>query len=401
MSKKYLVINSGSSSLKFSLYESEEQKEIVNGYFEKIGLEDSFYTLKFDGNKEKKNEEIKDHEKAIDIMIKELLDNKFIKSIDEIGGIGHRVLHGGDIYANSVLIDDKVVSNIKNLIPLGPLHQPANLKGIESMMKLLPNTKQVASFDTAFHQTIPEENFLYPVPYSWYENYKVRKYGFHGISHKYITKEFKEKLNKEDVNLIICHIGSGASISCIKNGKCFDTTMGISPLDGLMMGTRCGAIDPSILEYVYNQSGMNIKKITNDLNKKSGLLGIAGHADCRDVETLAEKGDKKALLALKMDYDRIAKYIAEYYLKLEGKVDAIIFTAGIGENGIEFRENIINILSPLNIILDKDKNNEIASFKKTKEGKISKEESSIPVYVMPTNEEKMILEDTIEIINNL
>ena len=400
MEEKYLIINSGSSSLKFTLFESNEEQEIVSGYFEKIGLEDSFYTLKFNGRKKKKKKEIKDHETAINIIIKELLNNKFIKSAIDISGIGHRVLHGGDIYANSVLIDDKVIENIKNLIPLGPLHQPTNLKGIESMMKLLPNTKQVATFDTAFHQTIPEENFLYPVPYEWYKDYKVRKYGFHGISHKYITNQFKEKLNKNNINLIICHIGSGASISCIKNGKCFDTSMGISPLDGLMMGTRCGAIDPSILEYVYNQSGMNIEKITDDLNKKSGLLGISGQADCRDVEKLALKGNKRAILALKMTCDRIAKYIAEYYLKLEGKVDAIIFTAGIGENSSSFRKNIINRLSPLNIVLDQKQNDEIASFKKIKEGIITEEKSSIPVYVMPTNEEKTILEDTIEIINN-
>jgi acetate kinase len=235
---------------------------------------------------------------------------------------------------------------------------------------------------------------MYPVPMEWYEKYGVRKYGFHGTSHKYITETMKNKLNKEDCNLIICHIGSGASISAVKNGKCYDTTMGLTPLDGLMMGTRSGAIDPSIVEYVCKESGMGVEEVNNLLNKKSGLLGISGYSDSRDVENAAKEGNENAKLALEMYNNRIVKYIAEYYIELEGKVDAIVFTAGVGENGIEAREDIINKLLPLGIKLDKDANNSIASYKDKNEGIISSSDSSVCVYVVPTNEELMIIRDT-------
>ena len=257
----------------------------------------------------------------------------------------------------------------------------------------------VAVYDTAFHQTMPKENYMYPVPYEWYLKYGVRKYGFHGTSHKYITTVMKEKLGKEDVNLIICHIGSGASISAIKDGKCFDTTMGITPLDGLMMGTRSGAIDPSILEYVCKESGEDIGTITNALNKKSGLLGVCGFSDNRDVEKAASEGDERAVLALNMYHDRIAKYIADYYIELGGKVDAIVFTAGIGENGIESREEIINRLAPIGLSIDKEVNNTIAGYRDKQEGKISDKNSKVDIYVVPTNEELMIIKDTYKIVN--
>lgn len=262
------------------------------------------------------------------------------------------------------------------------------------MMELLPNTPNVAVFDTAFHQTMPKESYIYAVPYEWYTKYGVRKYGFHGTSHKYITGEMKKRLGKENVNLIICHVGSGASIACVKDGKCYDTTMGLTPLDGLMMGTRSGAIDPSILKYVMQESGETIDEITDDLNKKSGFYGVCGAADCRDVEHLAEEGNENAILALNMYANRIAKYIMDYYLELEGKVDTIVFTAGVLENGSTMRKMVMDRLKVLGITLDEELNNKIAGFKELHEGIISDGDSKIAVMVLPTNEEIMIVKDT-------
>ena len=343
---KFLCVNAGSSSLKFQLFEMPEEKVIISGYIEKIGLEDSFWTTKINGEKIKGAKYLKNHNEAVEVLLDELVKHKAVKSLDEIKGVGHRVLHGGEKYSDSVLITDEVIKDIKDLTKLGPLHHPGNLAGIEALKKVLPKVPMVAVYDTAFHQTMPKKNYMYPVPYEWYLNYGVRKYGFHGTSHKYITVKMKEELKKDDVNLIICHIGSGASISAIKEGKCFDTTMGITPLDGLMMGTRSGSIDPSILEYVCKEADMSITDVTNDLNKKSGFLGISGFSDCRDVEEAAAKGDERAVLALDMYNDRIAKYIADYYIELEGKVDAIVFTAGVGENGSAVRESVISRLKP-------------------------------------------------------
>ena len=395
---KFLCVNAGSSSLKFQLFEMPEEKVIISGYIEKIGLKDSFWTTKIDGNKIKGEKHLKNHVEAVEVLIDELIKHKAVNSLDEIKGVGHRVLHGGEKYSDSVIITDEVINDIKNLTKLGPLHHPGNLAGIEALREELPEVPMVAVYDTAFHQTMPKENYLYPVPYEWYTDYGVRKYGFHGTSHKYITSVMKEKLGKEDVNLIVCHIGSGASISAVKDGKCFDTTMGLTPLDGLMMGTRSGAIDPSILEYVCKESGKDISEITSELNKKSGLLGVAGHSDSRDVEKAAADGDEKAVLALRMYNDRIAKYIAEYYLKLDGNVDAIVFTAGVGENGIAVRTDIINLLKPLGIILDEKSNDDIAGYRSKQEGIISSKDSSVEVWVVPTNEELMIVKDTYRIV---
>ena len=396
---KFLCVNAGSSSLKFQLFDMPSEKVIISGYIEKIGLEDSFWTTKVNGEKIKGAKYLKDHNAAVEVLIDELLEHNAVKSLDEIKGIGHRVLHGGEKYSDSVIITDEVIKDIKDLTKLGPLHHPGNLAGIEALKKVLPNVPMVAVYDTAFHQTMPKENFLYPVPYEWYLKYGVRKYGFHGTSHKYITTVMKEKLKKDDVNLIICHVGSGASISAIKDGKCFDTTMGITPLDGLMMGTRSGAIDPSILEYVCKESGESISDITNTLNKKSGLLGVCGFSDCRDVENAAKDDDDRAVLALNMYNDRIAKYIADYFIELGGKVDAIVFTAGVGENGIQVRKSVIDRLSPIGLEIDEKANNEIASFKDKHEGIISSKKSSIPVWVIPTNEELMIIKDTYNLVN--
>lgn len=398
---KFLCVNAGSSSLKFQLFEMPEEKVLISGYIEKIGLEDSFWTTKVNGEKIKGAKYLKNHNEAVQVLLDELLEHKAVESFDEIKGVGHRVLHGGEKYSDSVIITDEVIEDIRELTKLGPLHHPGNLAGIEALREVLPNVPMVAVYDTAFHQTMPKENYMFPVPYEWYLKYSVRKYGFHGTSHKFITTVMKEKLGKEDVNLIICHIGSGASISAIKNGKCYDTTMGLTPLDGLMMGTRSGAIDPSILEYVCKESGMSIGDVTNDLNKKSGLLGISGFSDSRDVENAASAGDERAILALTMYNDRVAKYIADYYVELEGKVDAIVFTAGVGENGIEAREDIIKRVSCLGIKLDEDKNSQIASFKDVHEGIISSKSSKVDVWVVPTNEELMIIKDTYDIVNNM
>ena len=390
---KILCVNAGSSSLKFQLFEMPEEKVLISGYIEKIGLEDSFWTTKVNGEKIKGEKYLKTHTDAVDVMLDELIKHKVVESLDEIKGVGHRVLHGGEKYSDSVLIDEEAIKSIEELTKLGPLHHPGNLAGIKAMQKALPNVPMVAVYDTAFHATMPKENYMYPVPMDWYTKYGVRKYGFHGTSHKYITETMEEMLGKKDVNLIIGHIGSGASISAVKNGKCYDTTMGLTPLDGLMMGTRSGAIDPSILEYVCKESGMNITEVTNALNKQSGYLGISGYSDSRDVETAAKEGNEDAILAIKMYNNRVAKYIADYYIELEGKVDGIVFTAGVGENGIDFRRDVISKLSPLGIKIDDDKNSKIASFKDVHEGVISSDDSTIKVYVVPTNEEVMIARD--------
>ena len=391
---KILSVNCGSSSLKFQMYEMPEEKVLISGYVEKIGQPDCFWTVKVNGEKIKSSRPLANHTEAVDVLIEELFKHNIVKSLDEIERIGHRVLHGGEFFKESAIVTDEVIEKIKSLIPLGPLHLPGNLAGIEAFRKVLPNVPMVAVFDTAFHQTMPKRNYIYPVPLSWYEKYGVRKDGFHGTSHKYITEVMKQELGKEDVNLIVCHIGSGASIAAVKDGKCYNTTMGITPLDGLMMGTRSGAIDPSILEYVCKEANMSVEEVTNILNKQSGFLGVAGQADCRDVEALIEEGNENAKLAYAMYCDRIAKYIAEYYLELNGKVDSIIFTAGVGENGASVRKEVLDRLNPIGIYVDEEMNNKIASFKDIHEGVISTKDSKVEVRVLPTDEEIMIVRDT-------
>ena len=398
--EKYLVINAGSSSLKFSLYEMPTEKLLINGYFEKIGLEDCFWSVKINGQKLERVGFLSNHSDAVKEMINELKINGIINSMDEISGVGHRVLHGGEIYSDSVVITEKVLNDIIDLTNLGPLHHPGEIAGIKAMMEALPDVSQIAVFDTAFHQTMPERNYMYAVPYSWYQDYKVRRYGFHGTSHKYLTEYMKKELAKEDVNLIICHVGSGASISCIKDGICFATSMGLTPLDGLMMGTRSGNIDPSILQFVMDETGMSVEEVTNELNKNSGLLGVCGKSDFRDMLALKLNGDKRAMLAYDMYRDSIIKIIAEYYFKLEGKLDAIVFTAGVLENNSIIREDLVNKMSNiLEISINKEINDNIGAGKEFKTGVITKDDSRIPVYVVPTNEEVMIVRDTYHIIN--
>ena len=394
---KVLVVNAGSSSLKFSLIKMPDEIIIANGLVGRIGTDLSEWKLT--KNNEKMSGELKiiNHSEAFNLMIKKLLEVKAINNLNEIGAIGNRILHGTSKYKSSVIIDDEVEKDIKDFTCLGPLHHPGELLGIEGGKKSLPDAIQVATFDTAFHQTIPEINYRYPIPDEWYDEYKVRKYGFHGTSHRYITEAMQNILGKKDINIISCHIGSGASITAIKNGKSYDTTMGLTPLAGLMMCTRSGSIDPSIIEYVTKKSGKSMEEIMAVLNKNSGLVGVAGFSDWRDLEESAKKGDTKAKLAIEMITDSAANYIWQYVRELDGKIDAIVFTAGIGENASYYRLKVIEKLRLLGIRVSKEENNKIAGFKDIKQGIISTSDSTIPVYVIPTNEEIMIARETYDL----
>lgn len=394
---KVLSVNAGSSSLKFQMYEMPEEKVLISGVFERIGIDGSLYTIKVNGEKFEKVVPLPDHATAFNILTEELLERGIVKDLTEIEGIGHRIVQGADLYDKSCIIDDKVLKDIEDLSPLAPLHNPAHATGIRAAIEAVPNAVQVAVFDTSFHQTMEPSRFLYAVPYSWYENYKVRRYGFHGTSHKYITEVMKGKLNKEDVNLIICHIGNGASISAIQNGKCRNTSMGFTPVSGIMMSTRCGDIDPSIITYMMDQN-MSAASIANALNKESGLLGISGQfSDSRDIEQGIEANNKDCILAQKMFVRRIVDFIAKYYVELNG-CDAIVMTAGIGENSRYTRAQIIEQLEILGIHLDPEKNNKIAGYLEQNEGIITTEDSKVPIYVVPTNEEVMIARDTMNLL---
>lgn len=398
---KILTVNAGSSSLKFNVIELPEEKELISGYFEKIGLDGSFYNIKIDGKKTEHVVEINDHLEAVELLKQELFDNKIITSLDEISGVGHRLVHGGDKFKDSVLITDEVVSACEEFNDLAPLHNPAMISCVRAFKEAMPETPMVAVFDTSFHQTMGEREFLYSVPYEWYKKFGIRKYGFHGTSHKYITKKMQELLGKESINIINCHIGSGGSLCCIKNSKSIDTTMGFSPNAGIMMGTRSGDIDYSIIPYYMSKTGKTVKEVDNILNKESGLLGISEkHSDHRDIEEAMASGDGQSILANDMYVDRIATYIAKYYIKLNGEVDALVFTAGLGENAIEFRRDILKKLECIGIVIDEEENDKIARFRSVQEGKISSSDSKVPIYVVPTNEELMIALDTYNIINN-
>lgn len=389
---KILSVNAGSSSLKFTLIELPEEKVLVSGTFEKIGIEGSFYTIKYNGEKIKKEVELENHTKAVEILMSELIDMKILDSYEDLDGVGHRVLTGGDTYFESIIVDDAVESKIEELFPLGPLHMPANLAGIRSFKAILPDTPQVAVFDTAFHQSMDEEEFLYPVPLDWYEKFAVRKYGFHGTSHRYISLKMKEILG-EDKKIICCHLGNGASLCAIKNGKCVDTSMGFTPLAGIIMGTRSGDIDPSIIPYVMDKTGMTADEVVNALNKKSGMLALSGvSSDMRDVEDAFVAKDARSVRAMNMYVKHIANYLSMYNTLLEG-ADAIVFTAGVGENSPLTRELIIDKFKYLGVSLDSEKNNTRGI-----SGEVSTEDSSIKVFVLPTNEELMIAKDTFDLI---
>ena len=386
-----LAVNSGSSTLKFRLYEMPEEKVVTKGSFERIGSPDSDYTIRVNEEKVYVKKEIKTHKDAVDILLTELVEKGIVKSLNDIKAVGHRIVHGGALYSHSVIITDRVVSELENIKDLAPLHNPAAITGIKAFLEEIPNATMVACFDTAFHQTIEEKDFLYPVPYEWYVKYGVRKYGFHGLSHQYITNRM-EKILGYAGNLIICHIGNGASISAVKEGKCIDTSMGFTPNAGIMMGTRSGDIDYSLIGYIMKKTGLTYDEIDTILNKKSGLEGIAGMSDLRDIDRAYLANESKVVLAIDMYTERIAEYIAKYFLKL-GKVDAIVFTAGGGENDPIIRKEVLNKLKPLGVELD-EKLNEETIVRKDKEGLITTKKSSIASYVLATDEELVIAKDT-------
>ena len=386
---KILSVNAGSSSLKFQMYEMPEEKALISGVFERIGIGNSFYTIKVNGEKIKKEVELKDHKKAFEILVEELISNKIVESLEEIKGIGHRVVQGGAYFDKTVVVDDEVIAKIDELSTLAPLHNPAAITGINAASSVVPNAVQTVVFDTAFHQTMPEENYLYAVPYSWYEDYKIRRYGAHGTSHKYVSLRMNEILGRFNTKLITCHIGNGASISAVENGKCINTSMGLTPNAGLIMGSRCGDIDATIVPYIMEKTGMTPKEVDTALNKQSGLLGISGvSSDSRDIEDGINMGNERCMLVQKMYVRRIIDYIAKYYVELGG-ADAIIFTAGVGENSISTRREVIDGLKVLGIEIDEEANNS-----RGKEVRITTETSKIPCYVIPTDEELMIARDT-------
>ena len=392
---KIISINAGSSSLKFQLFNMDNETVIASGLFERIGIEGSFYTIKYNGEKITEEIELTNHTDAIKVLLDKLVALNIISSLDEIEGVGHRVVQGGDKYKESVIITDEVINDIESFKDLAPLHNPAGLLGINAVKEALPNVPMVAVFDTAFHQTMPKASYVYPVPYSWYSDYKVRKYGFHGTSHRYIALKTQEILGRDDLKIISCHLGSGGSITAIENGKSIDTTMGFTPLAGIMMGTRSGDIDPSIIPYVMEKEGKNAGEIVDDLNKKSGLLGISeASPDWRDIQKGVSEGDEKCLLAEEKYIKRVVAYIAEYYVLLN-KADVIVFTAGMGENSVTLRKQGIDKLSALGLKIDEEANNTSGEIRK-----ISADDSSTLVYVSPTDEELMIAKDTLKLVQN-
>ena len=395
---KTLVINCGSSSLKYQLIDMSTEECMVQGLVERIGIEGSLLTQKVEGkDKYVINAEIKNHKEAIKLVLQALIDpiHGVIKSMDEISAVGHRVVHGGEKYSDSVLINDEVLKSIKDCIVLAPLHNPPNIIGIEACKELMPNTPMVAVFDTAFHQTMPKHSYICPLPYELYEKYGIRKYGFHGTSHKYVSNKVAEVMGKDirDLKIVTCHLGNGCSLAAIKNGKSVDTSMGFTPLAGVMMGTRSGSIDPSVISFLIEQHGYTIEEVDELLNKKSGVLGISGvSSDFRDVLAAAESGNERAKLALEIFYYKVRTQIAAYAGAMGG-IDVIVFTAGIGENSSITRKEILKGLEFFGFELNEE-NNEIRG----KIQEISTEDSRVKVYVVPTNEELMIARDTAKLV---
>ncbi len=395
---KILVVNCGSSSIKYQLINMENEEVMAKGYLEKIGLPDSFLTHRVNGEKYKIEKEIKNHEEGIKLVLDQLLDENYgvIKDLSEIDAVGHRVVHGGEKFSDSVLITDEVIDTIKECIPLAPLHNPAGITGIEACKKVLPNVPMVGVFDTAFHQTIPEEAYIYSIPYEYYEKYRIRKYGFHGTSHKFVSRRVAELIGKpiEDLKMVTCHLGQGGSLCAVKGGKSVDTSMGLTPLAGIPMGTRSGDIDPSIVTFLMKQEGLTPDEMDNILNKKSGKLGVSGVSfDDRDIEAAMKEGNKRAKLAIDTFVYQVIGYIGRYAAQMNG-IDVITFAGGVGENGPEVRRDICKSLEFLGVKIDEEKNNV-----RGKECEISTPDSKVKVYIIPTNEELMIARDTMDIIS--
>jgi len=399
---KVLVINCGSSSLKYQLMDMNTNNHLAKGLVERIGLPGALLTHRpKDGEKEVIVAELPNHAAAIKLVLDTIVDPDYgvMKSLTEIDAVGHRVLHGGEKVSGSVLIDEDVKKAIEECIELGPLHNPANLAGIEACEKMMPGIRQVAVFDTAFHQTMPPEAYLYGIPYELYEKYKIRRYGFHGTSHKYVSQRAAAMLGKriEKLKLISCHLGNGSSLAAIKYGKSVETSMGFTPLEGLMMGTRSGDLDPTIVSFIMNKEKLSSEEINDFLNKKCGVLGLSGvSSDFRDLQKAAEEGNYRAQLALDVFVHDVKKYVGAYSATLDG-VDAIIFTAGLGENSPEMRKNICNTLSYLGVSIDDEKNQAARG----EEVDVSKWGAKCRVLVIPTNEELMIALDTKEIVSQM
>ena len=396
---KVLVINCGSSSLKYQLIDMTNEESLAQGLVERIGIEGSVLTQKVEGrDKYIVKEVMKDHKDAIKLVLEALVDenNGVIKSMDEISAVGHRVVHGGEKYKESVVINDEVKANIEECFKLAPLHNPANMIGIKACEELMPTTPMVAVFDTAFHGTMPEDAYLYALPYELYEKDGIRKYGFHGTSHKFVSQTCAEVMGKDikDLKIITCHLGNGSSLCAVKNGVSVDTSMGFTPLEGLAMGTRCGNIDPAVVTFLMKEEGLSIDEVNDLLNKKSGVLGISGiSSDFRDLEDAAfNKNDRRAKLALRIFEYKIRTTIGAYAAAMGG-VDAIVFTAGVGENGPETRENCLKGLEFLGVEIDREANNV-----RGKVREISKVGCKVKAFVIPTNEELVIARDTLELI---
>ena len=388
-----LSVNAGSSSLKFTGFEMPSEDVLISGVFERIGIDNSFYTIKVNGEKIKKEVELPNHKVAFEILIKELIDNKIVESLDEIKGVGHRIVQGGAYFDKTVIADEDAISKIEELSSLAPLHNPAAIVGINAAKEVMPNAVQTVVFDTAFHQTMAPCEYMYAVPYAWYKEYGIRKYGAHGTSHKYVSQRMNEILGRNDTKLITCHIGNGASISAVKDGKCVDTSMGLTPNAGLIMGSRCGDMDATVVTYAMEKTGMTPREMDTVLNKQSGLLGISGvSSDSRDIEEGIKSGNERCILAQEMYVKRIVEYIAKYYVLLGG-CDAIVFTAGVGENSISTRKEILDKLAVLGIKVDEEANNV-----RGEERKITTDDSTIPAYIIPTNEELMIAKDTYSLV---
>ena len=391
---KILVLNSGSSSLKYQVIDVEKEEMLVKGNYERIGQPNSFLTHKVNGVKHKFEHPAKDHEEAIQFVMKRLLSPEYgvISSLDELAGIGHRVVHGGEKFKESVIITDEVIKEIKDCASLAPLHNPAAVLGIEACRKAMPTMKMVAVFDTAFHQTLPKERYIYPIPYRYYEEYGVRKYGFHGTSHQYVAERIAKILEKpiEELKIINCHLGQGASVCAIQNGKSVETSMGLTPLAGIPMGTRSGDIDPSIVTFLMKKENLSADEIERILNKESGILALSGVSqDCRDIEAAAAEGNERAILAIKAHNYLVASQIVKCAVAMNG-FDTMIFTAGIGENQVNIRKGICENLRFLGVEIDDERNQTRGEDKL-----ISSDNSKIKVYVVPTNEELMIAKETL------
>lgn len=395
---KIMAVNAGSSSLKFQLLEMPTEELLAVGLVERVGKEDAIFTIKYgEGQKFNVVTPLHTHKEAVELTLEKLIELDIIQSFDEISGVGHRVLHGKELYADSVVIDDEVMKNIESFTELGPLHIPPNLTGIRAFQEILPNVPQVAVFDTAFHQSMPEENFLYSLPYEYYTEHGVRKYGFHGTSHKYVTQRAAELLGRplEDLRLISCHLGSGASIAAVAGGRSIDTTMGFTPLEGITMGTRSGSLDPALIPFLMQKTGKSAEEVLNVMNKESGVYGLSGiSSDLRDIEQAAAEGNHRAEVALKIFSNRIHGYIGQYAAEMNG-VDAIIFTAGVGENSDVIRERILRGLEFMGVYWDPSLNNGARG----KELFINYPHSPVKVIIIPTNEELVIARDTVRVAN--